>query len=85
MVTLDMTIVTVALPGVQGDMGTRAHTTEWVALGYMLALVALALPAGRWLDLVGKRPALVFAVSGFAATRGSSSGWRWRSSGWPPL
>jgi DHA2 family multidrug resistance protein-like MFS transporter len=39
-----------------------------VALGYLLAVAAVVLPSGRWLDSVGHRSALVFAVAGFAAT-----------------
>ncbi|WP_456319978.1 MFS transporter [Plantactinospora alkalitolerans] len=66
MASLDMSIVNIALPAIQQDLGTRASVTEWVVLGYLLPLIALALPSGRWLDGVGRRPALVFSVAGFA-------------------
>jgi EmrB/QacA subfamily drug resistance transporter len=68
MAALDSTAVNVALPAIERDLGTRTSVTQWVVLGYLLPLIALALPAGRWLDRVGKRAALVFSVAGFAAS-----------------
>lgn len=65
MATIDMSIVNVALPAIQTSLNTQPSVTEWVALGYFLPLVALALPSGRWLDRVGKRAALGFAAAGF--------------------
>jgi MFS family permease len=68
MAALDMTAVNVALPTIERELETRTSVTQWVVLGYVLPLIALALPAGRWLDAVGKRAALVFSVAGFAAS-----------------
>jgi MFS family permease len=65
MATIDMSIVNVAMPAIQKDLGTEPSVTEWVAIGYFLPLIALALPSGRWLDRVGKRAALGFAATGF--------------------
>jgi MFS family permease len=67
MAMLDMSVVTVALPVIEHDLHTTTDTSEWVVLGYLLSGVALTLPAGRWLDSVGTRPALVLATGGFAA------------------
>src|SRR5687767_4466258 len=67
MAMLDMSIVNVALPGIEREFSTRTSVTEWIVLGYMLPLVALTLPSGRWLDRIGKRAALVLSVTGFAA------------------
>lgn len=67
MAALDVSIVAVALPSIEESFGTRATATEWVALAYLLPLMALSLPSGRWLDQVGKRAAMVFLVTGFAA------------------
>ncbi len=72
MAMLDMSIVNVALPGIQRDFATRPSVTEWILLGYMLPLVALTLPSGRWLDRIGKRAALVFSVGGFATASGAA-------------
>jgi MFS family permease len=68
MAVLDMTAVNVALPTIERELGTRTSVTQWVVLGYLLPLIALTLPAGRWLDGVGKRAALLFSVAGFAAS-----------------
>jgi MFS family permease len=66
MVQLDASIVTVALPAIQSDFHTTPSVSEWVVLGYLLPVIALLLPSGRWLDGVGKRRALVAATAGFA-------------------
>ncbi|MEU8803874.1 MFS transporter [Spirillospora sp. NPDC048819] len=66
MAQLDVTVVNVALPTIEHDFGTSPSLTEWVVLAYVLPLIALSLPSGRWLDRVGRREALVFAVTGFA-------------------
>lgn len=72
MASVDMSIVTVALPAIEDDLGLSASLTEWVVLAYLLPLAGLALPSGRWLDTVGRRPALTFSVLGFAAASGAA-------------
>ena len=67
MVTVDTSIVNVALPAIGADLGAPAGSTEWIVLGYLLPMVALVLPAGRGLDGVGRRPAAALSVTGFAA------------------
>lgn len=66
MASVDMSIVNVALPVIEADLGISTSVTEWVVLAYLLPLAGLALPSGRWLDTVGRRPALVCSLSGFA-------------------
>jgi MFS family permease len=66
MASIDMSIVNVALPAIERDVGIDASVTEWVVLAYLLPLAGLALPSGRWLDSVGRRAALVFSLTGFA-------------------
>jgi MFS family permease len=68
MASLDMSIVNVALPAVRDTFGAPTATAQWVVLGYLLPLVALALPTGRWLDDVDRRGALICACAGFAAS-----------------
>jgi MFS transporter, DHA2 family, multidrug resistance protein len=63
----DMTIVGVALPTLSHDFGVGPAAVQWVVLGYVLPLVALGLPTGRWADTVGKRQAFTLAVLGFGA------------------
>jgi MFS family permease len=80
MAQLDATIVVVALPSMQADFGIGPGVGEWVVLGYMLPLIAMALPGGRWLDGVGRRPALLVSAAGFAAASvaaGLSPGMWW--------
>mgnify|MGYP003775793025 CR=1 FL=1 len=62
---LDMTIVAVALPGMGAELGAGPSGMQWVLLGYLLPLVALSLPAGRWLDRVGPLAGFRLAVAGF--------------------
>lgn len=62
---LDMTIVAVALPVLGADFGAPPSLTQWVLLAYSLPLVALSMPAGRWLDLAGPLPSFLLAVGGF--------------------
>jgi len=66
MASVDMSIVNIALPAIERDLGIKTSATEWVVLAYLLPLAGLALPSGRWLDSVGRRPALLFSLTGFA-------------------
>ena len=67
MVTLDASIVTVGLPTIGSHFQAPAAVTEWTIIGYLLPMMALVLPAGRWLDQNGRRPAFAVAIIGFAA------------------
>lgn len=66
MASVDMSIVNVALPTIERDFAIPTSMTEWIVLAYLLPLAGLALPSGRWLDSVGRRPALMFSLTGFA-------------------
>jgi len=66
MASVDLSIVTAALPVIEHDLGLSTSTAEWVVLAYLLPLAGLALPSARWLDTVGRRPALAFSLTGFA-------------------
>jgi len=65
MATLDATAVAIALPAIERGYGVTTSVTEWVVLGYLLPLIAVSLPAGRWLDTVGLRGAHVLVTAGF--------------------
>lgn len=67
MVTFDLTAVTVALPTMSTDLSVSVAAVEWVILIYAAAMVALVLPAGRWLNAADTRSAFGVAVLGFAA------------------
>lgn len=67
MTTLDNTVVTVALPSVQRDLGARLTTLEWVATGYILTFSCLMLAGGRLADVWGHRRVLLAGLGTFTA------------------
>jgi EmrB/QacA subfamily drug resistance transporter len=69
MIMLDNTVVNVALPSIQRDLGARLSELEWIVSGYALSFAALMLTGGKLADLLGRR--LVF-VAGLAIFSGSS-------------
>lgn len=80
MASVDLSIVNVALPAIERDLKVTTSVTEWVVLAYLLPLAGSARPSGRWLDSVGRRPALLFSLTGFAlasVAAGLSSGLPW--------
>ena len=68
MAMLDASIVSIALPTIGRELGVGPDQSQWVVLAYLLAIAAIVLPAGRWLDSVGRRSALSFGVTGFAVS-----------------
>ncbi|MGA6161183.1 MFS transporter [Amycolatopsis magusensis] len=65
MVLLDTTIVNIALPAAQHDLGLSDTDRHWIVTAYLLAFGALLLPAGRISDAIGRRRALLIGVLGF--------------------
>jgi EmrB/QacA subfamily drug resistance transporter len=55
MVILDQTIVNVALPSIQSDLGFSQSSLAWVVNAYLIAFGGLLLLAGRIGDLIGRR------------------------------
>ena len=55
MLLLDVTIVNVALPDIQKDLGSSFEDLQWVVDAYALALAALLLASGSLGDLLGRR------------------------------
>ncbi|MCJ0869974.1 MFS transporter [Streptomyces sp. AP-93] len=66
MVVLDATIVNIALPSAQRDLGMSDGNRQWVITAYALAFGGLLLLGGRIADLIGRRRAFVIGLSGFA-------------------
>ena len=66
MVVLDATIVNIALPAAQVDLGFSADNRQWVVTGYALAFGSLLLLGGRFSDLFGRRMAFLVGLVGFA-------------------
>ncbi|MEW9553745.1 MFS transporter [Nonomuraea sp. NPDC050783] len=70
--TLDNTVVTVALPSIQHDLGASLAALEWVATGYLLTFAGLMPAGGRLADVWGHRGTLLaglalFTVASLAA------------------
>jgi EmrB/QacA subfamily drug resistance transporter len=55
MIVLDATVVNVALPSIQSDLGFSNSSLAWVVNAYLIAFGGLLLLAGRVGDLVGRR------------------------------
>jgi EmrB/QacA subfamily drug resistance transporter len=55
MVVLDVSIVNVALPSIQEDLGFSAASLQWVVTAYALTFGGLLLLGGRLADLFGRR------------------------------
>ncbi|WP_394813212.1 MFS transporter [Streptomyces johnsoniae] len=66
MVVLDGTIVNIALPSAQTDLGISDGNRQWVITAYALAFGGLLLFGGRVADLWGRRRAFVVGLIGFA-------------------
>ncbi|MFE7927121.1 MFS transporter [Streptomyces sp. NPDC057456] len=66
MVVLDATIVNIALPSAQEDLGISDGDRQWVITAYTLAFGGLLLLGGRISDLVGRKRTFVIGLIGFA-------------------
>ena len=67
-VGLDSTVVNVALPAIEQDLGGGLAGQQWVSNGYLLALAALILVGGSLGDIFGERRVFSLGVVGFGAT-----------------
>jgi EmrB/QacA subfamily drug resistance transporter len=67
MVILDMTIVNVALPSIQRDLGFTQSSLAWVVNAYLITFGGLLLLAGRLGDLVGRRNVFLIGLAVFVA------------------
>jgi len=75
---LDFSIVNVALPAIQRDLGLLASQLQWIVTGYALTFGSLLLLGGRAADLLGRRRLLMlglvlFALASLAAGLAQSS------------
>src|SRR5437899_9467235 len=55
MIVLDATVVNVALPSIQSDLGFSQSSLAWVVNAYLIAFGGLLLLAGRVGDLISRR------------------------------
>src|ERR687898_769031 len=70
MIVLDVTVVNVALPTIQDDLGFSQSSLAWVVNAYLIAFGGLLLLSGRFGDIIGRRSIFlaglgVFTVASF--------------------
>jgi EmrB/QacA subfamily drug resistance transporter len=66
MVVLDSTVVNIALPSAQADLGFSNADRQWIVTAYSLAFGSLLLFGGRLSDLIGRKRAFIIGLIGFA-------------------
>src|ERR1700712_1253297 len=67
MIVLDATIVNVALPAIQTDLGFSQSSLTWVVNAYLIAFGSFLLLAGRLSDLFGARRVFLTGLAVFTA------------------
>jgi EmrB/QacA subfamily drug resistance transporter len=66
MVVLDASIVNIALPSIQADLGISDADRQWVVTAYTLAFGGLLLLGGRIADFQGRKRMFIVGLTGFA-------------------
>jgi len=66
MVVLDATVVNIALPAAQADLGFSDGDRQWIITAYSLAFGSLLLLGGRLSDLIGRKRSFIIGLIGFA-------------------
>ncbi|MBJ7472541.1 MAG: MFS transporter [Solirubrobacteraceae bacterium] len=66
MVVLDATIVNIALPSAQADLGFSDENRQWIVTSYALAFGSLLLLGGKIGDLIGRKRVFIVGLIGFA-------------------
>src|SRR5688500_13637908 len=67
-VTVDSTVVNVALPAIQEDLGGGLAGQQWTANAYLVTLSSLILIGGSLGDIYGERRVFMIGVGGFGVT-----------------
>lgn len=67
MIGLDLAVMNVALPDAQRDLGFTDGDRQWIVTAYALPMGSLLLFCGRLTDVIGRKQAVLFALTGFAA------------------
>ena len=68
MIMLDNTVVNVALPSIQKDLGASISGLEWTVNAYTLTFAVLLVTGGRLGDIFGRRRMFLFGVAAFGAS-----------------
>ena len=67
MIVLDVTVVNVALPSIQDDLGFSQSSLAWVVNAYLIAFGGLLLLAGRFGDILGRKSVFMAGLGVFTA------------------
>lgn len=62
---LDATIVNIAAPSIQADLGGSTSVLQWTIAGYTLAFAIMLITGGRLGDIVGRKRMFVIGAAGF--------------------
>src|SRR5436309_1198155 len=65
MIVLDVTVVNVALPSIQTDLGFSQSSLAWVVNAYLIAFGGLLLLAGRFGDILGRKSVFMVGLAVF--------------------
>lgn len=65
---LDSTIVNVAVPSIQRDLGAGYSSIQWITAGYQLTFALLLIIGGRLGDIYGRKRVFLTGVTGFTLT-----------------
>src|SRR5947209_10712223 len=65
MIVLDITIVNVALPTIQDDLGFSQSSLAWVVNAYLITFGGLLLLSGRFGDILGRRNVFIAGLAVF--------------------
>lgn len=66
--TVDVTVVNIAIPSLQRDLGASAADIQWIVGGYALTFAAGLITGGRLGDLYGRKRILMIGLAAFTAT-----------------
>ncbi len=72
MIMLDNTVVNVALPSIQDDLGATIGGLEWTINGYTLSIAVMLATGGRLGDILGRRRVFLAGVVAFAIASASA-------------
>ena len=67
MIVLDVTIMNIALPSAQHDLGFSDDLRQWIVTAYSLAFGSLLLVGGRLADIIGRKTTFIVGMVGFAS------------------
>ena len=66
MVVLDFSIVNVALPSIERELGFPADAVQWIVTGYAISFGGLLILGGRAADLFGRRRMFIAGLVAFS-------------------